>query len=299
MNNLPKNQFSKGQALLLVLLSMAVILTIVLSILSRSITDVAISSREEEALRAFSAAEAGIEKALVIGSSLAETEIGDASFSTNVSSFAEGTQEFANPISLISGETATVWFVAHDADGNLVCTAEKPCFTGQNIKICWGKEGTASNTPTTPALEISVFYANPAGSSTYQIAREALDPNSTRRSSNNFSAPDAGTCTIAGENYAFQKTLDLSTLGIPAGSYSAQNGLQFARLRIFYNTDAAHLTGVSVNLAGNTLLPAQGVAIESSGKSGEANRKISVFQGFSEIPEVFGGAIFSLGGLTK
>ena len=57
MRNLPK--IESGQALLLVLLGMAVVLTIVLSILSRSVTDIAVTSREEEALRAFSAAEAG------------------------------------------------------------------------------------------------------------------------------------------------------------------------------------------------------------------------------------------------
>jgi len=302
MNNLPKREkrdFSSGQALLLVLLSMAVVLTIVLSILSRSVTDVAISSREEEALRAFSAAEAGIEKAIIIGTSLGETEIGNATFTTNVSSFAEGSQEFANPVGLLAGEVNTVWFMAHNQDGNLSCSAEKPCFTGRNVKVCWGKEGTAGGTATTPALEVSVFYADPAGSSNYKIAREVLDPNSTRTSTNNFSAPDSGTCTISGENYAFQKTIDLSTLGIPAASYSTQGGLQFAHLRMFYNTDMTHPIGISVALAGNTLLPAQGVAIESSGKSGEANRRISVFQSFGEIPEIFNGAVFSLGGLTK
>ena len=62
MNFLSKRlQNQSGQALLLVLLSMAVILTVVLSILSRSILDVAVTTGEEEALRAFSAAEAGMQ----------------------------------------------------------------------------------------------------------------------------------------------------------------------------------------------------------------------------------------------
>jgi Tfp pilus assembly protein PilX len=305
MNYLPKDEerFSGGQALLLVLLSMAVVLTIVLSILSRSVTDVAISSREEEALRAFSAAEAGIEQAIVIGTSLGETEIGNATFATNVSSFAEGATEFASPIGLLAGEVNTVWFMAHDENGELVCSAERPCFADGSIKVCWGKEETAAATSTTPALEISVFYADPAGSTNYKIARAAVDPNSDRRSGtnpNSFSAPGVGTCTISGENYAFNATLDLAALDIPPASYSSEGGLQFARLRMFYNTDMTHPVGVSVALPGNgSLLPAQGLAIESSGKSGEANRKISVFQGFGEIPEIFNGAIFSLGGITK
>ena len=57
-----------GQALLIVVLSLAVVLTVVLSILARSVTDIKLSTGSEESLRAFSAAEAGIERALIAGS---------------------------------------------------------------------------------------------------------------------------------------------------------------------------------------------------------------------------------------
>jgi len=55
---------NSGQAVLVVLFIMVVVLTITLSLLSHSVTDVSISKDEEEAVRAFSAAEAGIEEAL-------------------------------------------------------------------------------------------------------------------------------------------------------------------------------------------------------------------------------------------
>jgi Tfp pilus assembly protein PilX len=79
----------KGQALVLVLLSLSVVLTLVLFILSRSITDVAVSSKEEESARAFSAAEAGIERSLVVGSGNS-SDIGDAHYVASVTSFALG-----------------------------------------------------------------------------------------------------------------------------------------------------------------------------------------------------------------
>ena len=303
MRSLPRND--GGQALLLVLLSMAVVLTVVLSILSRTVTDIAVTSRGEEALRAFSAAEAGVEQALVVGSSLDCTpqnpcSIGDATFSADVSGFAAGTQEFANPVALASGESLLFWFVAHDADGNLICDASNPCFTGSQFRICWGKPGTPSGNATTPAVEISTFYAfTPGNLGTTRIARITADPNATRRSSNNFSADDGGACTIGSESFAFQKTVDLAFLGVPAGSYGTQNGLQFAKVRLFYNTDISHEAGINVNFAGNTLLPSQGIRIESVGASGQANRKIDVFQGFGEPPPVFDVAIFSVGGITK
>jgi hypothetical protein len=299
MTFLPKRE--SGQALLLVLLSMAVVLTIVLSILSRTVTDIAVTSREEEALRAFSAAEAGVEQALIVGTDIGPTQIGDASFSADVTGFASGSPEFANPVALAAGESVLFWFVAHDpSSGSLVCNATYPCFTGSQFRICWGAPGTGADTATTPAIEVSTFYATTPGDySTVRIARATVDPNSARRASNNFSANDAGSCTVQGENYAFQKLIDLTTLGVPAGSYGVQNGLQFAKVRILYNTDVAHEVGINANFPGNTLLPSQGLNIESTGMSGESNRRLEVFQGFGEPPPVFDTAIFSIGGITK
>lgn len=293
-----KNQ--SGQALVLVLLSLAVVLTIVLFILSRSITDVSISSGQAESVRAFSAAEAGIEKALVIGSAgSGTTQIGDASYTSSIINFAEGTKEFAYPSPLISGDNMTTWFVAHDADSNMVCSVANPCFTGNAMKVCWGNTGTSDNTQTTPAIEVSVYYeSTPEVLSTIKIGRATFDPNSSRRSTNLFGSSDSGTCTIDGTDYAFQKTINFSDLGIPSGSYSVQNGLIFAKVRMLYNTDTAHVIGTSVDFSGNSILPSQGQKIVSTGTAGESNRRISVFQGFPEFP--FGGnSIFSPGGVTK
>ena len=59
------NNRQKGQALLLVLLVMSLVLTLVLSSVSKSVTDVEISKYEDNAIRAFDAAQAGIEKGMV------------------------------------------------------------------------------------------------------------------------------------------------------------------------------------------------------------------------------------------
>lgn len=297
MNKLPT---SSGQALLIVVLSLAVVLTIVLSILARSITDIKISTGNEESLRAFSAAEAGIERALIIGADIGSTQIGDATFSASVTEIGEGATSFVSPFLTFSGETSLFWFVAHDDDGNLICDLGNNCFTGDEIKVCWGKEGTSDSSSTTPAVEISVAYASSPGDySTLQIAREALDPNSSRRSSNSFSVPDSGTCTIGQDNFAFQKTLDLSALGIPAGALSSPNGLQFMTVRTLYNTTESHGVGISADFSGNGILPGQGKVVESTGVSGEANRKVNVFQGYPEPPLPFGVAVFSPTGVTK
>lgn len=293
MFNLPKNQ--SGQALLLVLLSMAVALTLVLSVLSRTISDVKISSQDENSQRAFSAAEAGVEQALVVGSDTGSVDIGDAKFSAKVSDFAEGKDIFVFPSTFVSGEPAVVWFVSHDANGNPSCSgAENPCFKGDRIKICWGDNTAAP----VPALEASIVYLNTAGNySTARIARAAFDDNVSRRSSNNFVDP-GGSCTIGTNTFQYSTTLNFSsfTPQVPYG-IGAENKPQFMVLKLLYNNTAHHI-GVSVAGSGS-VLPSQGQLIESSGASGDANRSINVFQGYGELPLAFYSAIYSKGGLTK
>ena len=305
MNKMKNFKNQPGQALVLVLLSLAVVLTLVLFILSRSITDIAISSRQEESVRAFSAAEAGIEKSLVIGTG-ASQEFQDANYTSSVSDYAESTQDYVYPINMASGDTFTTWFSAHDTDGNFICDATHPCFYSSSlgsanfIKVCWGKTGTGSGNSTTPAVEFSFFYEDTPGvPSTVKIARAAFDPNSSRTTENAFASSDLGTCTISGNQYAFQKTLTFNDLGIAPGSFQSQGGLQFMRARMFYNSDTSHPIGVTVNFAGNSILPSQGQSIVSTGVSGESNRRLEVFQGWPEVPSVFDYSVYSSAGLTK
>lgn len=293
-----KNLKNSGQALLIVLLSLAVVLTIVLYIVSRSITDISISTKEEDSLRAFSAAEAGIERALIVGSDVSSS-IGDALFSATHIDFAQGYSEVTYPLSLKSGESATFWFAGHNSDGSLGC-GEESCYQGTDIKFCWGNPGTSGSSAQTPAIELTFIYTTTAGSfSTARIARATLDPNSARRSSSNqFSSPDSGTCSLGGNDYQFQKSLEFSSdLGI--SNSTTPNILQFVRARLLYNTTTSHKVGMGVDFPGGTTLPSQGVKVESLGSFSEANRKIEVFQLHPEVSAIFENTVFSSGGIVK
>lgn len=292
-----KNKNLSGQALLIVLLSLAVVLTIVLYIVSRSITDVSISTKEEDSLRAFSAAEAGIERALIIGSSVNDT-IGDANFSASLIDFAKGSKEVVYPLSLKSGETATFWFTGHNADGSLGC-GEEPCYSGTNLKFCWGEPGTSSSSSTTPALELTFVYTSTPGSfSTAKVGRYVVDPNSGRRTSNKFSSTTSGTCTLGDTSFQFQKNLNIpSDFGV--SNSAVPNVLQFARARILYNTSVSHKVGISVDFAGGSALPSQGVKVESLGSFSQSNRKVEVYQLHPEVPAIFESVLFSSSSLVK
>ena len=269
-----KSKNQAGQAVLIVLLSLSVVLIIVLYIMSRSITDISLSSKEEDSMRAFSAAEAGIERALIIGSDIGDTPIGDANFSADVSEFGQGDDTVIYPMSLKSGEIATFWF-NRPSDLNV--------FDGSRAKICWG---TAATEP--PAVEVSTYYLE---SGVYKISRVSLDPNAGRTATNNFTVATTGACTIDNETFQFYSTVSLPTVGT----------LQFMTVKPLYNTTVSHKIGIDVSniVNGGSLLPSQGVKINSDGSFAGANRSIEVYQLHPVAPSIFMNSVFSSTGIVK
>lgn len=290
---------SSGQALLIVLLVMAVVLTIALSVVSRSVTDISISKKEDDASRAFSAAEAGIERTLTSGVAVADQlQSSGGKFTTSIQALASGGKDFVIPLYLSSGETAPVWLVAHNPSGDLECSSNQ-CYTGQEIKVCWGLAGSEDNiNAMTPALELAIIYTTGDSYSTARVARGAYDPNNTR--GNNFdSSGIASGCSISGTNFAFSKTLNLTNLSVTQRSNANQTrGPQMIRARLIYNTDKAHPVGIQLTDSGT--LPRQGSKIESTGTAQSATRKIQVYQLYPDLPPVFDFSVFAgTGGLVK
>ena len=285
-----RNSNSNGQALVLVLLALAVVLTIVLYILSRGITDISTSSSSSSAVSAFSAAEAGVEQALV-GSSTGAVTTGTvgvdssgketASYTTTSNPVALGVTSFVYPVSLNSGDNMTLWLKSQDSNVN---------FAGSSVKICWGKTGTASNTATTPAIEAVLFYETSADNpATAQIYRATFDPNTTPRTpANSFTTTSVNTpCTISGQTFPFSAIVNIAGVANP----------QFMFVRMFYNSDTTQPVGFDSLNSGT--FPTQGIMVDSSGTSAESNRRVSVFQGWPEIPLPFQFAIYSSTGLSK
>lgn len=291
------NMHQSGQAVLIVLLGMAIALTVALSVLGSSTSDINLSSNQADSLRAFSAAEAGIEQSLV-SNSTSQGSFTSATYNSTISNLALGQNNFVYPVNLANGDSGTLWFVSHGANGSLVCDVTNPCFTGKTVKVCWGKPGDPSNLSTTPAVEVSIFYlSTPGNLATAKLAKGLYDPNPGRVSTNSFSSSDAGTCTIGSVNYAFQKQIDLSTLGIPASVYNVVNGLQFMPIKMLYNSTVTEPLGMDVNFAGNSTLPAQGSQVSSTGKTTASTRKIQFTKAYNQAPSIFDSAIFSPSGI--
>lgn len=269
-----------GQAIIIILLVMAVGLTIGLSIISRSITDIRISQQEEESARAFSAAEAGIEEALgqnlAAGESLSRS-VGGIDYHVSATAQGSGRDFDFGAGQFDEGDIQTVWLIEH-TNGDL----GGPSFPANGtIAVCWGEEAT-------PAIEVTIIYQS-GGS--FRVARGAYDPVGVRRTQNGFDPPEAGVDAAKCGDLDFEKDISLTGLGIPGTAT-----LYALRLKLLYNDSPQPL-----RVWGSTNFPSQGKCFVSTATIPESGitRKVQQCQFHKAPPGIFDYVLFSEGDLTK
>lgn len=298
----------KGQALLLILLVMSVVLSLVLSSVSRSVTDVEVSKYEDDAIRAFDAAQAGIEKSVIVGGATSGTkvELGNSASYTPVIATASATSNFFKyPVDLSSGESAIFFFVPHtiNANGDIeMSCAGGGCVSPAQIRLCWGRPGTSSTSTNAPALYIEYFYNSDAVNpnkwegtssdlSNIDVTISSADPytgtTDTKRIQNKFSDAD----TSGGIPCPASFATAFNTL---QSSIPASGRLLFMRVTMLYNDTPQPLIYRSASP-----LPGQGHEVVSTGQSGDVFRKLVLYRGYPEIPFEFANAIYSKTNLVK
>lgn len=282
-----------GQALVVMLLILAVALTVGLSVVSRSVTDIGVSTTSEESARALAAAEAGIEAALstavvAIG---APVPVGQTGSYTIISSAAAGGGESVTfPEGVTAGDPATVFLVAHGIDGQLDLSAGAAKYTGPTITVCWGENVTVG---TTPALEVIMYYINDSGLALAN--RNVYDPTASR-TPGAISTDPVANCP-AGKNYSFTKEINFSSALVSGGlSMPASFTGLFLRLKLLYNGDTAYPIGVAGD---NDQFPAQARLITAVGQAGQTNRRVQVNERYPDPLPYFDSAVFSGADLSK
>lgn len=255
-----------GQALLIVVLTMIVALTVGLSVVSRTITTIKTSTAEDESSRAFAAAEAGIEEALKsgvsIGSNLSpQTLPNNAKYFSTITASGVST-EYVVPSPILKDDVIQIWL------------SNYPDFSGKysgTLTLHWGDPGGSCND--VPALEVIIFSG--ADITNPSLTRYALDPCSR---GNNFTLASGGGGTVGGVSFRNSYTLPAITNGI------------IARIVSRYKT-------AKIAAVGTTPLPSQGQEVTSTGivSSGEQEivRKVRVFRSFPSLPGLFDWALFS------
>lgn len=275
-----------GQIAIVLLLTMLVALSIGLVVTQRSVTDVTTSTQSEQASRAFSAAEAGIERAISQGTTgllqLPENDSqADVSFTPVAMS---GSDAFEFP-AIFRDEIAQFWLADPNSALNPPAQVYPP---GSNFFIHFGEQ---SANPA-PALEVTVVTFN-TNFNTYNNSRYYFDPDGSRRSNNNFSSCTTGVSVTTTLSDGTSKQFRCRATIPAAGSGSRPI---MARARILYSNNAQPL---ALQPAGGANFPDQGRIYTSVGRAGESEQRLEVFQQTGVAPSMFDYVLFSGSNITK
>lgn len=270
----------KGQSLLIVVLVMVVALTVGLSVVLRSITNVRIATEEENSQRAFSAAESGIEQALKTGADISDKALDNRSSIKEVKVLTLSGKQFlinsGNPV--LKNDAVDLWLIDHNTNGSLNYSSGWQQNTQDaSLTIYWG---TSADPCANAALEVVVVSGTQNAPA---IKRYAWDScTSTSRSNNNsFDASLTGPVTVGVKTFYFRKDIVIS---------SASKGILVRINPLYFNTPLAVKgcgEAVAVTHASCVSLPSQGKIIESTGIADNTVRKVTFYQGYSKIPSEF------------
>jgi hypothetical protein len=315
----------RGQILVLFLLLLVVGLAIVLSLASRTVTDIRTTTTSDESNRAYFAAEAGIEEALKKMQDPAAPPTLDftlnfpdlkTSAKTKTKTTASGRVIYVVPFDVSQDEVAQVNMLT---DPNDYATG----WTGQKLDIYWGnKPFTVGDTASeNQALEISMLYYPNSGSwcdSLMCLTKVIFDPFAARPpnpDAYNFCTPSdsyppgggvSKKDSVSGEEktFYFRAGVNIRTGAIDGGpacfgtlvlpsTVPAPNPV-FTRLKPLFNDGNPIPIAVEVDPA--VEIPNQEVLIESTGKTvSGVTRKIQVKRLLPALPAIFDMVLFNGG----
>lgn len=276
----------KGQIIITLILVMTVALAVGLSIIQRSLTDVSTSTKVEQSARAFSAAEAGIEKALQADSAIGQISLGN---EAEIKEVQKNTVPAANQAleypPIAKEELAQVW-LANPSD----LTTE---YTASTLDIYWGSSGVTGADK--PAIEITVVYQDT--SLAFRSKQYFYDQDAAVRN-NGFAVPsNCPSDSISTSLSATAKTFFCKqTIDVSSTTLTGLSKLILLRARLLY-TSTSQPFAVKPTAAAS--LPIQGRLFTSTGVSGETQRRVQVFKLDKVVPPYFDYAIFSAGEIKK
>ena len=284
----------KGQVVLILVLVMTVALAIGISVIQRSLSDVSTATKVEQSSRAFSAAEAGIEKALKGDPSGVIFPENNSSATLDENSLIPavppaGTRQ--DPLEyppLAKEETAHVWL----ADFTSLNNPPALFYKQTSLDIYWGDPNASSDKA---ALALSLVYYDSSGK---YVSRKWYLDQITRTPANNFDiVPSCTGYTIGSNTYQCKKTLGDST-GFNNNVLPAN--LMLIRARLLYNTANQPFAVQAVGTCGTECsIPSQVRKLISKGISGQTQRKVQLFQVLKVVPSYFDYAIFSTAEINK
>lgn len=312
-----RENYQKGQILIVFLLVLVVGLAIALSIASRTVTDVRQTTTSDESNRAYFAAEAGVENALKL---IEENTLTSSNVGTDGDTVADvnltGTNRsnadvivknlsiddgdaFEYPNTVNQDDVAQINLMA---DFNNIATAgvrtgNLGILNTDTLEFYWGEAGTSSNA----AIEVSIVscVGNPCSdSSNFTIKKMIFDQSSriTNACNGLGNVPNPlpiNTNLRDNVDFNFRATLNLNPAGSPCASNDELDGSDrpvLLRIRMLYdNAKLAVKSSGAINY-----LPNQGFDIESLGEVGSGvARKLKVYRLYPALPAVFDYVLYN------
>lgn len=293
----------KGQIVVVLLLTMLVALSIGLVVTQKTITDVGTSTQNEQSSRAFSAAEAGIEKALQQSGSFAQassipaiTNLGNEATSQDIQISpdlpTQATEALEYP--KINKETIAQFWLANPTDLT-------QGYTGERVSLYFGNPTQDPNTPL-PAVELSIIYYD-TNLKTYRIMKHYLDSDPSRSADNGFQdatevnletiqVQTFNPATFTSENSKFYAVSRNLLTGCSLNCYPV-----IARARLLYSSKSQKIALAPAT--GSNGFPKQANIYTSTGRAGQSQKKLTVFRGKYYVPPFFDFGIFTLGDIKK
>lgn len=253
---------NEGQAALILVLVLSLVSTVAVSMAGRSINSIRSEETGNDSVKAFKAAEAGLEKLLLREKSNV-TESGDL---TDVDSF-EASR-------VVGGQGGVVSDVPVDVgDVYQVLTGVAEGGSG-SINVCWNSDS---------AIEIADYWYEGGN---YGVTRYAYDSVNAR--GNNFTVQLSGGCNVSAFSSAtFNRNVTVTLHG----------GSRFVRVLSLYNP-----TMIGVVPIGAYQLPGQKVVDSSVGThesqgdgDSSASIKLSLTQTAGRLPAVFDNVLYTNG----
>lgn len=306
-----------GQVVIILLLVVVLALAIALSVIGRSVTEVSTAVKSEDASRAFSAAEAGIEKAILQNPVPGVGTAGSASLGGSTLSNQSEVQVAWNPVlpppktaleypAFGKESFAQFWMASPSNTASYYIRSSFDVYFGNPAPS--GDTNYYINNPSDkPAIEVNLIYQD--GSSGYASYRQLYDSNSQRATTNDW--PNKQGCasspaTTLTNDYSSARSfycrirvtgypLGVSGVGTSTGTYPVM-----VRVRTLYS-GISHPVAVKPldDCASGCSLPPQTSIFRSTGSAGEVQRRLQVFQQGMVMPQIFDYALFSAGTLSK
>ena len=324
--SLPKQikNSQSGQILIIFLLILVVGLAIVLSIASRTVTDVRQTTTSDESNRAYFAAESGVENALKkiqdnsitaassagAGDNSAFINLSDVNRTkadVNVKTLSVGSGEvFVFPNAIKKDDVAQVNLMS---DFNSLGTAGlgASIFGSEGLTVYW------TTAATIPAIEVSVISCSSCASATptFNIAKYTFDPDSAR---GGVGPTSNGFCEIGEAGSTLTTGSFVKTPSVGSGStttFQHQAVVRFptaacrndsvvgnpvlARIRLLYSdSNVAVSATTNAFTPESKLLPNQGSLITSIGSTPSGvNRKLTVTRLYPALPAIFDYVLYN------